>query len=207
MDKTLTVALIVEEFLAKGLHVDYLDLDFQFSSIASIYKNLDGDSSRLSIFHCGARELLDSVIEMTNTEGGLSNRSILVVDSINTMQLLLREQDYKTDSLKANHEAGILLTLLQDYVARNDGLLLITNIIRSRPRETEGSKLWEQELAGGRLIRSKSEAIFRVSRGRKNPAEEGNHVLAVERISRQSAETFVEEISNFSLRVRSFTLR
>jgi len=105
--------------------------------------------------------VVDAVIDVLS-ESDLRDGGLIVLDSINTLQTLLRQKDDVTDSKKANHEAAILVTLLQQIAQRYSKLLIITNVSRARPHSSEGSVSWAKEPVGGRMMRYKSGILLTV---------------------------------------------
>jgi hypothetical protein len=81
---------------------------------------------------------------------------------VNTLQEELvqpKDEDYS----RANHRAGVLLTLFQDFARSHSKSLILSNLARSRPSLKGLEISWEKESPGGRMIRSKSNALLVVS--------------------------------------------
>ncbi len=157
--KTTFVFLLVQEVLAKGIPVDYLDLDLQFSSLISNI-NLKSDYyGKLSLLQPSQESLEETIIDLlSRTE--VANGGIILLDSINTFQHLLRKKYGRDDSTKSNHQAAIFVTLLQQFARRNSKIFFMTNISRSRPRSSDGRVKWGKEIVGGRMVKFKSDFIL-----------------------------------------------
>jgi hypothetical protein len=182
--KSHALQIISQRLLEEEKEVWYIDLDLQYSSALSVTGQRI--SKHLHLFNPSEEDLLNSFIELVSNLGwsGDANRGMVVLDSVNTLQLLLRDRDYRTGSLKANHEASILVSLLEKFATKRNSTLLLGNLMRLRPgkeaqdRTIESS--WEEQLSGGRMIRQKSDVILSVSRGSKSILKEGlgtSHLL------------------------------
>ena len=198
--KTQAIALIVNHFLSLESQVHYLDFDLQFSSL---YLNQKSELNRnLKLFMTTDSTISDLVVELISSES--QTGGLVVLDGINSLQSLLREKKYRTDSIKANHAASVLVTLLEQFASRLSKLLILTNLVRARPKSVEGWVSWGPELSGGRMIRLKSDAIVSVS----NPSESQRSAsskleVRIESISPKRSSTGGKEL--FTLQVSSFT--
>ncbi|MHB1908111.1 MAG: hypothetical protein ACYCQJ_04460 [Nitrososphaerales archaeon] len=198
--KTQAISLIVNHFLSLEKQVHYLDFDLQFSSL---YLNQESKLNRnLKLFADSGAAISDSIVELISSDseaGGL-----VVLDGINSLQSLLREKNYITDSIKANHGASVLVTLLEQFASRLSKLLILTNLVRARPKSVEGWVSWGPELSGGRMIRLKSDAIVSVSNPSESPRSASSTLEArIELISAKISSSLEKEL--FTLQVASFT--
>ncbi len=205
--KSHALYIISQRLLEEGEHVFYLDLDLEYSSMLSVTGGLEGGrSTSLHLFNPKEDELLKSVVGLASSIPEKEKRGgMVVLDSVNTLQLLLREKDYRTDSLKANHEASILISLLETFAYRGGRTLVLGNLMRLRPvdkaKSTSSELSWEEQLSGGRMIRRKSDAIFSVSLENKlTPEESARLQFKVESVS-QRAPRFLELQRNFSVEI------
>jgi hypothetical protein len=162
MKKTQLLFAVVEEVLSKCRSVFYLDFDLQFSSALSfkLGKGRFHPDNNLHTMVFGESGMLDMWTSLVSTEPSEPG-GIIVLDSLNSLLDLLRGRD----SLRSNHEASVLLTLLQQYARDYSLLLIISDIVRSKPAGGADSSPWEKEIAGGRMIRSKSDVIISVKEG------------------------------------------
>ncbi len=163
--KTLTLWLLTMHFLASGESIYYFDCDLQYSGLlAQQYEGKCYEAS-LHLFAPGEKDVLQSLVTLLSLPQE-KERGVIVVDSLNMLQDLLRSNDSK-DATKANHELATLLTLLQQFAERGNKLLIIANLTRPRPG-AEGSSIWERDIAGGRISRMKSDAIISIKSAEEN---------------------------------------
>ena len=164
MIKTSTLSIIVDGFLSREQQVQYVDLDLQYSSmITNSIVHHHFASETLQVFRSRDLQTVDLVISLLDSPQ-VRKGGIIVVDSINTLQMLLQEREHRIDFVKSNHEAAILITLVQEFACRYSKALILANVIRSRPREGQDFRLWDMELSGGRVIKFKSDVILSVAR-------------------------------------------
>ncbi|MGI0085777.1 MAG: hypothetical protein ACREBQ_11920, partial [Nitrososphaerales archaeon] len=132
--KTSVLFSIVNYLSSQDKRVDFLDLDLQFSSMLA---NLKTESALTSfekmMTYCPKEsEVFDSIISLLSQKD-LGRGGAIIMDSINSLQDLLRQADNDPDSAKANHRAAIILTIFQELARNNSKLLILSNIVRSRP--------------------------------------------------------------------------
>lgn len=157
--KTLVAALLVEDFLRSGSTVYYLDCDLQYSSLLAQQDPANVNYSSLHVFAPAEKEIIDKAAEMISRNETQNARGLVVIDSLNSLQDMLRG-DERNDSMKANHESATMLTLFQQFAERADCSLVITNLTRNRPSLSSAG--WEREISGGRMSRLKSDAIVSI---------------------------------------------
>lgn len=206
MIKTSTLSIIVDGFLSREQQVQYVDLDLQYSSM--ITNSVDHHqiaSETLQVFRSRNLQTVDLVISLLDSPQ-VKKGGIIVVDSINTLQILLQEREHRIDFVKSNHEAAILITLIQEFACRYSKALVLANVIRPRPREGQDFRLWDMELSGGRVIKFKSDVILSVVRSFDKL--ESNKIakvdVAVESVLERSKGTF-KEGQSFTFSLSSFT--
>ncbi|MDH2899604.1 MAG: hypothetical protein PXY39_01400 [archaeon] len=205
MIKTLTLSIIVDEFLSSKQQVQYVDLDLQYSSMFT--NSLDHRhlaSETLQMFRSRDLQTVDLVISLLNSQ--VRKGGIIVVDSINTLQMLLHESEHRIDFVKSNHEAAILITLIQEFACRYSKALILANVMRSRPRKGQDFRLWDMELSGGRVIKFKSDVILSVSRSIDKLQNDKiwKVDVAVESVLERNKGAF-KEGQSFTFTLRSFT--
>ncbi len=205
MIKTSTLSIIVDGFVSREQQVQYVDLDLQYSSMFT--NSLDHRqlaSETLQVFRSRDLQTVDLVISLLNSQ--VRKGGIIVVDSINTLQMLLQEREHRIDFVKSNHEAAILITLIQEFACRHSKALILANVIRSRPRKGQDFRLWDMELSGGRVIKFKSDVILSVARSiDKLQSDKIWKVdVAVESVLERNKGTF-KEGQSFTFTLRSFT--
>jgi hypothetical protein len=163
--KTLTLWFLTMHFLVSGDSIYYFDCDLQYSGLLAQHYESKNYEASLHVFAPGEKEIVQSLVAFLSLPQE-SERGIVVVDSLNTLQDLLRENDSK-DATRANHELATLLTLLQQFAERGNKLLIIANLTRPRPG-AEGSSVWQRNIAGGRISRMKSDAIISIKSAQEN---------------------------------------
>ena len=124
----------------------------------------------------------------------------MILDSINTLQGMIRNPESDPDSVVANHKAAILITILQQTARYYSKSLWITNITRARPKVLDsGEVFWEREPIGGRMMLFKSDVLLSMCEMTQNDARRaGSHdlyvLVNVERVSsNQSASKSLRE--------------
>jgi len=142
----------------------FLDLDLQFSTyLQNAYPNPAfglKENELLKVYQPDDRNPEDSFFKLFGDRGMLEKGAI-IIDSINTLQNLLRQKELDSNSIRANQKSAILLTLIQQSARHYSKTVWISNMLRSRPRESvEGEVTWENELSGGRMLLAKSDAIL-----------------------------------------------
>lgn len=163
--KTSLLFLILKHLNQEKKPLHLLDLDLQFSSmIASIQPAARQDTEpfpKLVIYRPNNDKILDSMISLLSQKE-LGRGGAIVIDSVNSMQDLLRRTD-ETDSSKANHKSSIVLSLFQQLAKNHSKLFIVSNIARSRPHLHGVDVEWEKELVGGRMIKLKSDVVISIT--------------------------------------------
>lgn len=200
--KTQLLFSILEEILSKGKQVIYLDFDLQFSSTLSFKLGKGnfrpGDKLRTIIF--GDTAVADMWASFISTQPEQKG-GIIVLDSLNSLQELLRGRD----SQRSNHEASVLLTLLQQYARDNSLVLFISAIIRSRPTGDPDTGSWGKEISGGRMIRFKSDAIISVEEGSVIASRDRERLQVTVDYGLPRGRTKVDQGEEFSIGLSSIT--
>ena len=196
--KTYLLFLISKTIIARGNQVHYFDLDFQFSSIVSISKNkLDSD---LNLYCCKDKEIIETAVSILSAID-VQRNGLVVVDSINTLQTVLAKRESALDFPKANHEAAILVSLFQEFAMRNSKLLLMTDVVTSKPVKESGLQIWGSELSGGRMIKLKSDVVLSVEQDQLLPSLLKVHIDAVF----ENSGSEVRAGKSYALELQSFT--
>ncbi len=155
MAKTYLLSILVEQSIARNGEIHYLDCDLQYSSMNCQNKGTNHLSSALNrglkLYVPAELGFTHSLVDLMSSEPK-KEAGLVVLDSLNSMQNLLREQDPSIDWVKANHEAAIVLTLLQEFCSHHGKILIISNIARAKPSKTVSGS-WEKDISGGRMIR------------------------------------------------------
>jgi hypothetical protein len=163
--KTAFLLSLVDHFLDRGRAVDYLDCDLLFSS--RIAQERSHCRPMLRLIVPDSHDVLNSTISLVSIPRSLADprdQGLLVVDSLNMLQNLLRAAA-SVDAMIANHQSATLLTLLQRYAEEQRKILLIAALTRQRPPESSGLKRpWEREIVGGRMSRLKADAILSIEK-------------------------------------------
>jgi hypothetical protein len=206
--KTLILSAIVQEFEKRGQQIQYLDLDLQYSSmLASIAESRERDylAGFLHIFRSRGVDTIDLVISLLDFPE-VDRRGLVIVDSIGTMQsLLAQEGGNKIDYVKSNHETAILLTLIEEFARRNSKVLVIANVARPRPRIGVNNQRWDIELAGGRMIKLKSDVIISATESAKDEVTKVQKiVLRVESVDHERAKANSYEGKTFEFSPKPF---
>ena len=164
--KTSLLFLILKHLRNEDKPLHLLDLDLQFSSmLANIRSSAPHDIEpfpKLVTYCPNDDQLFDSMISLLSQKE-LGRGGVIVIDSVNSMQDLLRSTD-ETDSSKANHKAGIVLSLFQLLAKSHSKLLIVSNIARSRPRIRGEEVEWEKGLVGGRMMKLKSDVVLSITK-------------------------------------------
>lgn len=211
--KNQALNVITGTVFSHGKEVWYFDLDLQYSSTLMTMGGLTGKRlSLLHLFNPGDEETIDSLVALAASSPARAEEGgIVVLDSVNTLQLILREKDYRADSFKANHQASILITLLEMFASRSEKVLILSNLVRARPvaKGEGGSLSWEGELSGGRMIRQKSDAILSVSSENsfsklQGPSRPARIYIKVDAVSKRCSD-FLQEGSVFNFDVLPFS--
>jgi hypothetical protein len=86
----------------------------------------------------------------------------LILDSLNSLQNLLNDNQFNRGSKEANQKTALVVTVLQTMCRYYGKSLIVFNITKSRPRNLDEKSIsfWEKTLVGGRMIRYKSDAIL-----------------------------------------------
>ena len=193
----------VDEILSKGEQVYYLDSDLVFSCyLASRGKFYPKDNFQL--YSISKEDPLKAIISLLSSLD-YSQGGAVVVDTINSLQMIFTEFEKRGSSSKANHEASILLTLLQQFSRNQSKTLILSSIAILHPR-TNSKAEWEKDVAGGRMIRRKSEAILSVTELNQLDSNERKLVqISVDAISAESA-TQIRQGESFNMQIPPYTL-
>jgi hypothetical protein len=145
--------------------VSYVDFDLQFSSLL---QNLDrGEFVRMS----GSEKLRvlqapDDIPDFVASMAGykLQQGSVLILDSLNSLQNLLTDDMGTKGSREANQKTALVVTVLQNICRYVFASLIIINVTKARlkPPNRDSSSFWEKSLVGGRMIKFKSDVILSV---------------------------------------------
>jgi len=153
----------VSRRLDRQIHL--LDFDLQFSSYMSNLVAIEGigedmDNRHLAILQPNESGIEETVIELASSSD-LRPGGIMIIDSVNTLQAMIRNPESDPDSVLANHKAAILITVLQQTARYYSKSLWITNITRARPRVLHSGEVsWEREPIGGRMMLFKSDVLL-----------------------------------------------
>jgi hypothetical protein len=148
-----------------GRQIQLIDFDLQFSSYMNNIVAIEGigediDNQLFNIMQPSESSIEDSVIKLASSSD-LRPGGIMILDSINTLQGMLRNPESDPDSVVANHKAAILITILQQTARYYSKSLWITNITRARPKVLDsGEVFWEREPIGGRMMLFKSDVLL-----------------------------------------------
>lgn len=162
--KTSALLLILKHICTRNKPVHFLDLDLQFSStLANLPAAYDLKPLAKLVTYCPKEnEVFDSMMSLLSQDA-LGRGGAIVIDSVNSLQDLLRQGGSEADSTKANHKAAIILTLFQELARSNSKFLILSNIVRSRPHLHNGGVAWEKELVGGRVVKLKSDVLLSIA--------------------------------------------
>lgn len=161
--KTRLFLALARKYCSEGT-VHYIDLDLQFSSLLCLRSESEYYRNELSNLDLRIVTDSDALEAFTRfvSRNDLGHGGAIFIDSVNTLQeVLLQSKD--EDYSRANHRAGVLLTLFQDFARRYSKSLILSNLARSRPSLKGLEVPWEKESPGGRMIRSKSNILLFVS--------------------------------------------
>jgi hypothetical protein len=181
----------VSRRLGRQIHV--LDFDLQFSSYMNNLVAIEGigedlDNQLLTVQQPSESSIEESVVKLTSCPD-LRPGGIIILDSINTLQGMIRNPELDPDSVVANHKAAILITILQQTARYYSKSLWITNITRARPKVLDsGVVFWEREPIGGRMMLFKSDILLSLHQMTQNDSQRaGSHdlyvLVNVERVS------------------------
>ena len=154
--KTLFFFTMCRKICASQNRIQYVDMDLQFTSMLFNLKETEEDLSFLEVYAPPNGRVLQSLTHLLS-KVDLGRGGAIFIDSMNSLQELLDDPSKDSDHSGANHKAAIILTLFQSLAARNSKLLLLSNVLRSRPHTHEGEVSWEKEAPGGRMIKLKSD--------------------------------------------------
>lgn len=182
----------LSNFLTRELkmQVHYIDLDLQFSaylrgSHTSVVTDLR-NNELLKLYQPEDWNPEESFFNVL-TDRGMIENGIIVVDTINTLQNLLRQKEHdSSNSMHANQKSAILVTLLQQTARRYSKSVWISSMLRSKPKESPGGEItWEKDLPGGRVMIAKSNAILSLGGGSSNPADlrENSNLIEREKVT------------------------
>jgi hypothetical protein len=205
--KTSTLSFFVDELLIRQKQVHYVDLDLQYSSMISNEDgNRDHRSPLLQIFRSDNRHIIDLFVKVLDS-AEVSKGGTIIVDSINMLQiLLLRQNELPTNFVKSNHQAAVLITLLEEFAFRYSKTLILANLARPRPRNTPGtdSQTWDFELSGGRMIRLKSDLNLSAKESSEGELLRSPKIeLKVETVTQKHPRIF-EQGESFDFPLKSF---
>ena len=183
--KTVLLLMLCVQNSSSGLQSHYFDVDLQFSSLISstnILQALPRDIGRQLLIHQVIDSASDEAVAML-ARSDLQQGGLIVLDSVNSVQALLRGAGGAPDSMAANHRAAVIVTLFQGLAATHSKLLVMSNIEKLRPHTGEGQTAWQKEIVGGRMIKFKSDVILSVSRIDAASRSEGLFNLSVSAIA------------------------
>ena len=180
-----------------GMQFHLLDFDLQFSSYLNNITAIEGLDEKLDSALFGILQPAESSVEEAFTtiasSEALRPNGLLVLDSINTLQTMLRNPELDSDSASANHKASILITILQEVARYYSKTLWITSINRERPRTLDtGDISWEREAVGGRMLMFKSDLALSLHYLR----EEGENKFGKEPRPHDEAQVRVDRLHN-----------
>ncbi|MHB8701547.1 MAG: P-loop NTPase family protein [Nitrososphaerales archaeon] len=143
--------------------VHFADLDLQFSSYLRNYGAIRGTSCILDgrvirITRPSYEDVELQVIGLVSDKN-IRRGGLIILDSLNSLQNEIKRGSSDSDSIRANHKASILITLVQQIARQYGKILLITNITRNRRITIGGEVSWDRALGGGRMITFKSDGI------------------------------------------------
>jgi hypothetical protein len=167
-----------------GWQIHVLDFDLQFSSYMNNLVAIEGigedlDNQLLTILQPSESSIEESVIKLASSSD-LRPGGIIILDSINTLQGMIRNPELDPDSVVANHKAAILITVLQQTARYYSKSLWITNITRARPKVLDsGEVFWEREPIGGRMMAFKSDVLLSLHQMTENAQRASSHDLHV----------------------------
>ncbi len=152
----------------------YVDFDLQFSSLL---QNLDSASYE-GLTKSGKLKVLQPSEDILDFAEGISGQEMqsggaLILDSLNSLQSLLTDEASNRGSKIANQKTALIVTVLQKMCRFYSKSLVIVNVTRSRPKNSneESSSFWEKKLVGGRMIKFKSDVILSVKQILSAPPE------------------------------------
>ncbi len=188
---------LAKQFLANGEKITFLDFDLQFSSMLQNLcpqeYNLLNDAGRLTVLQ-PTDEILDFISTLATYD--MKSGGIMVLDSLNSLQNLLTDDQLTEGQKEANQKTALVITVLQNISRFFEKALLIVNITKQRPRyaNQENSQSWERTLVGGRMIRLKSNMIFSVTNDNFDPS-------VIKIAIRESQDDSSENASEYDFRV------
>jgi hypothetical protein len=202
--KTSALSSIISGFLSREKQVHFADFDLQYSSLisnnSSHYEKLS--NKLFQLFRSEGSQTVDLFVSLLNSSN-VEKGGIIVLDSINTLQVMLQPRASRMDFVKSNHEAAILITLVQEFASRYSKTLILGNSVRPRPRERGGSKLWHTTLSGGRMITIKSDVVLSATQSLGGLGLNDKIVLIVESVADKHNGVF-RKGQTFSFSVNSF---
>ena len=159
--KPALVKKIVEGLVSLG-EITYFDYDLQFSSsLQNVSEEMFSDwvSRGLTVLQPGD-DPFDLVAASTYLSK-MKRQGVFILDSINTLQVLLSENNLTQAAKEANYKSSILLSVLQLTARSFSKSFIVFDLTKLRPRvQIDRSISWEKELVGGRMIRYKSDMIL-----------------------------------------------
>jgi hypothetical protein len=185
--KTALVLELVRRVLALRSAVQYIDLDLQFSSLVR-YAGSTESQRLLTPDISNVRDELTSFIAEQREKklGSGKTRALIVLDSMNTFQDLLVETPMERDPIRSNREAFLYVTLLQQAAKWTDSMVVVTNILRARPEESNGRTSWTKHLVGGRMMTYKSDAVVFLNKSSKRRTDASDDIALLARVTKAS---------------------
>ncbi len=180
--KTETLASLCKYLASSHQQVHYVDLDLQFSSLVQNYRMITGfgfppvgSSINVGIPQVQnvSQQIIDFLCDPELRPGGA-----FVIDSINSLQNLVRVGNTDSDSVIANHKVAILITMIQELARHFSKTLWISNITRNRPISSDGETQWDKGLAGGRMMLMKSDVIVTLEAPAATPSSASSSYVA-----------------------------
>jgi hypothetical protein len=158
--KTALVSQVTNFFLDNKRSIFYIDCDLQYSSWLA---QQEQDFFRsLKIIMPLEESVVDSIISMISNVQYCAERGIIVLDSLNMLQTMLRRGG--VDAMTSNRQSATIITLLQQFAESVNSSLVITNLTRQRPPSQTGVSHWDSEMTGGRMAKIKSELVVSIAK-------------------------------------------
>jgi hypothetical protein len=182
--KTEFLVELCTESLADKNQVHYLDFDLQFSSFIRSKLATSGSAetylSRYFTPHVlKVAQIGETLVQVLSGSEFLQG-GMIVIDSINGLQMLLRRGNFQTDAMTSNRQAALIITLFQKLARDYSKRLVMSNITRTRPRGDDQVVKWKKEPVGGRMIKFKTDLTLLLSdRVFDKEAEDQGHTTEV----------------------------
>ena len=163
--KPLVSLRLIQKILESQKSVIYLDFDLLFSSFLQNLESSELDreiTNRNLIVMQPTDDILEFIRNIAFEK--MKQGGALILDSLNSLQNLLNDDEISRGSKEANQKTALVVTVLQNMCRYYGKSLIVFNITKSRPRNLDEKSIsfWEKTLVGGRMIRFKSDAILSV---------------------------------------------